>query len=147
MADEALAVGFLTGAIVTPDAALVVREIVLLVLFVDAICCCFGAAATLAAALVVSFGVVVCCCRDDDDDICVFAAVDVVIVAVGVVVVDLFVAIVPAVVPVPCCTPVIFTLENEVEAALFAHSYLAVILFGPGLMVVYFDVMSNFHFE
>jgi hypothetical protein len=28
-----------------------------------------------------------------------------------------------------CCTPITFTLENEVKAALFPHSYLAVILF------------------
>jgi hypothetical protein len=46
-----------------------------------------------------------------------------------------------------CCIPITFTLENEVKAALFLHSYLAVILFGPGLIVVYFDVISNFHFE
>ena len=28
-----------------------------------------------------------------------------------------------------CCTPATLTLENEVKAALFPHSYLAVILF------------------
>jgi hypothetical protein len=51
-----------------------------------------------------------------DDDVVVFApTVAFVVVAVGV-----------AAVP---CTPVTFTLENEVKAALFPHSYLAVILF------------------
>jgi hypothetical protein len=45
------------------------------------------------------------------------------------------------------CTPLTFTLENEVKAGLFAHSYLAVILFGPGLIVVYLDVSTKFHFE
>ena len=43
--------------------------------------------------------------------------------------------------------PVIFTLENEFASGLLAHSYLDVILFSPGLIIVYFDVMSNFHFE
>lgn len=43
--------------------------------------------------------------------------------------------------------PVTFTLENEFASGLLAHSYLDVILFSPGLIIVYFDVMSNFHFE
>jgi hypothetical protein len=43
--------------------------------------------------------------------------------------------------------PVMFTLENEFASGLLAHSYLAVILFSPGLIVVYFDVSTKFHFE
>ena len=46
-----------------------------------------------------------------------------------------------------CFTPVTFTLEKAFELGLFAHSYLAVILFSPCLIVVYFDVSAKFHFE
>src|SRR5919198_797482 len=51
------------------------------------------------------------------------------------------------VVDILACTPVTFTLEYEVKEGLFTHSYLAVILFGPGLIVVYLDVSTKFHFE
>ncbi len=44
-------------------------------------------------------------------------------------------------------TPVTFTLENNFALGSFAHSYLDVILFSPGLIVVYFDVSAKFHFE
>lgn len=62
--DDALAIGWLTEAIVVPVGLPVGREIALVVLFEVFTCCCFGAVMFAA----VGFVVVVCCCDGDIDD-------------------------------------------------------------------------------
>jgi hypothetical protein len=62
--DDALAIGWLTEAIVVPVGLPVGREIALVVLFEVFTCCCFGAVMFAA----VGFVVVVCCVGDGDED-------------------------------------------------------------------------------
>src|ERR687884_2282739 len=117
-ADDALVALWLTGVIVVFIGPPVGPEIASVVLLFEVFtCCCFGAVIF----AVVGFVLVVCCVGDgDEDDVAAEAA---------------------------RCTPVILTLENEFASGLLVHSYLAVILFSPGLIVVYFDVSTKFHFE
>jgi len=64
--DDALAVGWLTGAIVVPVRPAVGRKIALVLLFDVFTGCCFGGVAVFVA-VVVDFVVVVCCVDGDDD--------------------------------------------------------------------------------
>lgn len=65
---------------------------------------------------------------DDDDCVGVSPVDDIIVFAPTVAFVVLAVAVAVAA-EATCRTPTTFTLENEVKAALFPHSYLAVTLF------------------